>query len=39
MESYNEVVEEALFSLYPLINEKGMDWMFSNCSTTAQRGL
>ena len=38
MESYNETVEEALFSLYPLINEKGMDWMFSNCSTTAQRG-
>lgn len=38
MESYNETVEEALQSLYPLINEKGMDWMFSNCSTTAQRG-
>jgi len=38
MESYNETVEEALQSLYPLVNEKGMDWMFSNCSTTAQRG-
>lgn len=38
MEAYNETVEEALQSLYPLINEKGMDWMFSNCSTTAQRG-
>jgi ketol-acid reductoisomerase len=38
MEAYNETVEEALESLYPLVNEKGMDWMFSNCSTTAQRG-
>ena len=38
MEAYNETVEEALQSLYPLINENGMDWMFSNCSTTAQRG-
>jgi ketol-acid reductoisomerase len=37
-EAYNETVEEALVSLYPLINEKGMDWMFANCSTTAQRG-
>lgn len=37
-EAYNETVEEALQSLYPLINEKGMDYMFSNCSATAQRG-
>lgn len=31
-------VEEALITLYPLINEQGMDWLYSNCSTTAQRG-
>lgn len=37
-EAFNETVEEALNSLYPLINEKGMDWLYSNCSTTAQRG-
>ena len=37
-EAYNETVEEALVSLYPLINEKGMDWLYTNCSTTAQRG-
>lgn len=37
-EAYNETVEEALESLYPLISERGMDWMFANCSTTAQRG-
>eukprot|EP00659_Diplonema_papillatum_P019198 gene19198-29558_t len=37
-EAYNETVEEALCSLYPLVADKGMDWMFSNCSTTAQRG-
>ena len=37
-EAFNETVEEALQSLYPLINEKGMDYMFSECSTTAQRG-
>ncbi len=37
-ETYNETVEEALISLYPLINEQGMDWLYSNCSTTAQRG-
>ena len=37
-EAYNETVEEALESLFPLIHEKGMDWMFANCSTTAQRG-
>tara|TARA_R110002074_G_scaffold384403_1_gene565065 strand:- start:582 stop:1700 length:1119 start_codon:yes stop_codon:yes gene_type:complete len=37
-EAFNETVEEALQSLYPLINDKGMDYMFSACSTTAQRG-
>jgi ketol-acid reductoisomerase len=37
-EAYNETVEEALESLFPLVSDKGMDWMFSNCSTTAQRG-
>lgn len=37
-EAYNETVEEALDSLYPLINEKGMDYLYRNCSTTAQRG-
>lgn len=38
IESYNETVEEALDSLYPLIKEKGMDWLYQNCSTTAQIG-
>jgi ketol-acid reductoisomerase len=38
LEAYNETVEEALVSLYPLINERGMDWMYKNCSTTAQVG-
>jgi len=37
-EAFNETVEEATQSLYPLIGENGMDWMFANCSTTAQRG-
>ena len=37
-EAYNETVEEALVSLYPLISDQGMDWLYSNCSTTAQRG-
>lgn len=37
-ESFNETVEEATQSLIPLIGENGMDWMFANCSTTAQRG-
>ena len=37
-EAYNETIEEALESLYPLVSEKGMDWMYSDCSTTAQRG-
>jgi ketol-acid reductoisomerase len=38
VEAFNESVEEATQSLYPLIAEKGMDWMYANCSTTAQRG-
>ncbi|KAG1140280.1 hypothetical protein G6F37_009222 [Rhizopus arrhizus] len=37
-EAFNETVEEATQSLYPLIGERGMDWMYSNCSTTAMRG-
>ncbi len=37
-EAFNETVEELTQSLVPLIAEKGMDWMFGNCSSTAQRG-
>lgn len=37
-EAFNETVEEATQSLIPLIGENGMDWMYANCSTTAQRG-
>ena len=37
-EAFNETVEELTQSLVPLVGEKGMDWMFGNCSTTAQRG-
>ena len=37
-EAFNETVEEATQSLYPLIGNHGMDWMFGACSTTAQRG-
>ncbi|MBW2568543.1 MAG: ketol-acid reductoisomerase [Deltaproteobacteria bacterium] len=37
-ESFNETVEELTQSLIRLVAENGMDWMFSNCSTTAQRG-
>ena len=37
-EAFNETVEELTQSLGPLIAEKGMDWMYANCSTTAQRG-
>lgn len=37
-EAFNETVEEATQSLFPLIGENGMDWMYANCSTTAQRG-
>ena len=37
-EAFNETVEELTQSLVPLVGENGMDWMFSNCSSTAQRG-
>lgn len=37
-EAFNETVEEATQSLYPLIDQQGIDWMYANCSTTAQRG-
>lgn len=37
-EAFNETVEELTQSLVPLVAENGMDWMFANCSTTAQRG-
>jgi len=37
-EAFNETVEEATQSLYPLIGENGMDWIYANCSATAQRG-
>ena len=37
-EAFNETVEEATQSLYPLVAQNGMDWMYANCSTTAQRG-
>lgn len=37
-EAFNETVEEATQSLYPLVGQNGMDWMFASCSTTAQRG-
>jgi ketol-acid reductoisomerase len=37
-EAFNETVEELTQSLIRLVAENGMDWMFGNCSTTAQRG-
>ncbi len=37
-EAFNETVEERTQSLMPLFAAKGMDWMYANCSTTAQRG-
>ncbi|OGP99766.1 MAG: ketol-acid reductoisomerase [Deltaproteobacteria bacterium RBG_19FT_COMBO_46_12] len=37
-ESFNETVEELTQSLIKLAAEKGMDWLYANCSTTAQRG-
>ena len=37
-EAFNETVEELTQSLMPLFGENGMDWMYANCSTTAQRG-
>ena len=38
-EAFNETVEELTQSLMPLFAAKGMDWMYANCSTTAQRGV
>ena len=37
-EAFNETIEELTQSLMPLFANKGMDWMYANCSTTAQRG-
>ncbi|MFH1124750.1 MAG: ketol-acid reductoisomerase [Pseudomonadota bacterium] len=37
-EAFNETVEELTQSLIRLVAENGMDWMYANCSTTAQRG-
>ena len=37
-EAFNETVEEFTQSLIPMIGKNGMDWMYANCSTTAQRG-
>ncbi len=37
-EAFNETVEELTQSLIRLVSENGMDWMYANCSTTAQRG-
>ncbi|HVV68242.1 MAG TPA: ketol-acid reductoisomerase [Gammaproteobacteria bacterium] len=37
-EAFNETVEELTQSLVPLVGENGMDWMYANCSATAQRG-
>ncbi|MHB8087880.1 MAG: ketol-acid reductoisomerase [Anaerolineaceae bacterium] len=37
-EAFNETVEELTQSLIRLVSENGMDWMYANCSATAQRG-
>jgi len=37
-EAFNETVEELTESLIKLVAENGMDWMYANCSATAQRG-
>ena len=37
-EAFNETVEELTQSLIRLVDENGMDWMYLNCSATAQRG-
>jgi ketol-acid reductoisomerase len=37
-EAFNETVEELTQSLIRLVGQNGMDWMYTNCSTTAQRG-
>src|SRR5436190_18741276 len=38
-EAFNETVEELTQSLIRLVDENGMDWMYANCSATAQRGV
>ena len=37
-EAFNETCEELTQSLARLVDENGMDWMYSNCSQTAQHG-
>jgi ketol-acid reductoisomerase len=37
-EAFNETVEELTQSLIRLVDQNGMDWMYANCSATAQRG-
>jgi len=37
-EAFNETVEELTQSLIRLVDRNGMDWMYANCSATAQRG-
>lgn len=37
-EAFNETVEELTQSLIRLVDKNGMDWMYANCSATAQRG-
>lgn len=37
-EAFNETVEELTQSLIRLVDQKGMDWMYENCSATARRG-
>jgi ketol-acid reductoisomerase len=37
-EAFNETVEELTQSLIRLVGKNGMDWMYANCSATAQRG-
>ena len=37
-EAFNETVEELTQSLIRLVDENGMEWMYANCSSTAQRG-
>jgi ketol-acid reductoisomerase len=37
-EAFNETIEEFTESLLPMVGKNGMDWMYANCSTTAQRG-
>jgi ketol-acid reductoisomerase len=37
-EAFNETCEELTQSLIRLVDENGMDWMYGNCSQTAQHG-